>query len=203
MTGNPTPQATTPPATQRADGAVGVPTANWYVAIVNARHEKAVAQRLLDTGHTAYVATQQELHIWKNGRRKKIDRVVIPSVVFIRCTEQQRRQIVTLPYICRFMVNRTAAPGTHARPVAIVPDDQIQKLRFMLGQTDYPVDFQPVAYRVNDNVRIIRGPLAGLTGQVTAATTSSSPSSPQTITILIAHLGCAHLTIPARDLAPL
>ena len=125
-----------------ADGAGGVCGAKWYVAIVNSRHEKAVGDKLREISVESYVATQKEVRLWKNGRRKTIDRVVIPSVVFIRCTEEERRHLVTLPYINRFMINRTAAPIGLRRPVAVIADTEMQKLRFMLGQTDTPVGFE-------------------------------------------------------------
>ena len=62
------PKVTTVPS--GVDGAVGVPEAKWFVAIVNSRHEKSVAEKLENLGYNTYVATQKELHIWKNGRRK-------------------------------------------------------------------------------------------------------------------------------------
>lgn len=148
------------------DGAVGVPDAKWFVAIVNSRHEKAVGEKLAEIGLEAYVATQEEMHIWKNGRRKLVDRVVIPSMVFVYCTEYQRRQIVTLPYICRFLVNRTADSGGLNKPVAVISDAEIRNLKFMLRQSDSPVEFVPTEFRVNDNVRVIRGNFRGLTGEI-------------------------------------
>lgn len=148
------------------DGAVGVSGFKWFVAVVNARHEKAVAERLKESGIENYVAIQHETRLWKNGRRRMIDRVVIPSVVFVHCTEQQRRSIVSLPYIYRFMVNRCAAAGGLNRPVAVISDTEIEKLKFMLGQSDYIVDFVPTVFKVNDNVRVIRGSLCGLEGEI-------------------------------------
>lgn len=56
------------------DGAVGVPEAKWFVAIVNSRHEKLVAEKLQTTGIETYVATQKEMRVWANGRRKIVDR---------------------------------------------------------------------------------------------------------------------------------
>lgn len=60
----------------------------WYVAIVAPRHEKAVVDRLQSQGVVAYAATQREMHRWANGRRRAVDRVVIPSMVFVHCSEQ-------------------------------------------------------------------------------------------------------------------
>lgn len=158
--------ATATTAPTGVDGAAGVPEAKWFVAIVNSRHEKAVAQRLAAAGLESYVATQKEMRLWKNGRRKIIDRVVISSMVFVKCTEKTRRQIVALPYINRFLVNSAADRGTLSRPVATIGDAEIEKLKFMLGQSDSPVEFVPGVFRVNDTVRVIRGNLRGLVGEI-------------------------------------
>ena len=148
------------------DDAVGVPEAKWFVAIVNSRHEKSAAEKLQTTGIETYVATQKEMRVWANGRRKIVDRVVIPSMVFVKCTERQRRQIVNLSYINRFLVNRTADSGGFNKPVAVVGDAEIQKLKFMLGQSDTSVEFEPTEFRVKDNVRVIRGNFRGLSGKI-------------------------------------
>ena len=148
------------------DGAVGVPAAKWFVAIVNSRHEKSAADRLRESGLETYVATQREMRVWANGRRRRIDRVVIPSTVFVRCTEKERRVIVTLPFINRFMVNRTADSGGLNKPVAVIGDAEINRLKFMLGNSDTPVGFAPTEFRVNDNVRVVRGNLRGLQGEI-------------------------------------
>lgn len=148
------------------DDAVGVPARKWFVAIVSSKHEKSVAEKLCSIGIENYVAIQKEMHLWKNGRRRMIDRIVIPAVVFVRCTEHERRFIVTLPYINRFMVNRASETGGLNKPVAIIPDAQIDKLKFMLGQSDYQIEFTPEVFRTDDNVRVIRGPLFGLTGSI-------------------------------------
>lgn len=180
------------------DGAVGVSQAKWFVAIVSSRHEKAVAEKLRQQGYETFVATQPEMRVWHNGRRKLVDRVVIPSVVFLKCSEKQRRQIVTLPYINRFMVNRSADSGALNKPVAVIPDDQIQRLRFMLGQTDIPVNFEPGIFHLHDNVRVIRGHLRGLEGRILR-----NPDGSQTLFVSLSLLGGATLRIPPSDLAKL
>ena len=177
-----------------SEGAVGVPEAKWFVAIVNSRHEKKVAESLQESGITSYVATQKEMKVWKNGKRKTIDRVVIPSVVFVHCTEKERRQIVSLPFIYRFMVNRSADSGTLNKPVAVIPDLQIRKLQFMLGQSDFPVNFVPSAFKVKDNVRVIRGSLKGLYGQIMENSDGS-----HTLTVGIELLGGAAVKIDPYD----
>lgn len=176
------------------DGAVGVAESKWFVAIVTSRHEKKVAEKLENLGYEAFIATQQELRIWNNGRRKMVDRVVIPSIVFIRCTEQQRRHIVMLPFILRFMVNRSVDSGSLNKPAAVVPAVQMRRLQFMLGQSDTPVNFDPTMFKVHDNVRVIRGHLRGLEGEII-----KRPDGSHTLTVGLNMLGGATVLINPED----
>ncbi|MDE5643116.1 MAG: UpxY family transcription antiterminator [Muribaculaceae bacterium] len=192
-THKPTDSVTTAP--NGVGGAVGVDSARWYVAIVNHNSEKATAQRLAKAGYTVYVATQEEMRLWRNGRRAMVERVVIPSLVFIRCTERERLEAVKLPYIYRFMTNKAATPQTVGRPVAVIPDVQIEQLRFMLGHSDSPVMFaeRPLAH--GDKVRVIRGGLRGLEGEVVAL-----PDGKSQLQIRLDILGCATVQINTIDL---
>lgn len=176
------------------DGAVGVPEAKWFVAIVNSRHEKSVAEKLQPTGIETYVAVQKEMRVWANGRRKIVDRVVIPSMVFVKCSEQQRRQIVNLPYVNRFLVNRSVNSDGLNKPVAVIGDAEIRKLKFMLGQSDSPIEFAPIEFRVNDNVRVIRGSLCGLVGEIRSASDGTN-----TLLVSLPLLGGATVHIDPRD----
>lgn len=179
---------------QGVDGAVGVSESKWFVAIVNSRHEKAVGERLSEIGMETYVAIQKEMRIWANGRRKLVDRVVIPSMVFVKCSEKERRQIVNHPYINRFLVNRSADSGGLNKPVAVIGDAEIQKLKFMLGQSDSPVEFVPTEFRVNDTVRVVRGNLRGLEGEIRQNSDGS-----HTLVVSLSLLGGATVHIQSQD----
>lgn len=176
------------------DDAVGVSNLKWFVAIVNSHHEKSVAEKLSSINIESYVAVQKEMRVWKNGKRKLIDRVVIPSIVFVRCTEQTRREIVNLPFVNRFMVNRSAETGGLNKPVAIIRDAEIEKLKFMLGQSETSVDFTPTIFRVNDNVRVIRGKLCGLEGEI-----RQNSDGTHTLVVSLAILGGATVFINPHD----
>ncbi len=180
------------------DGAVGVPDTKWYVAIVSPRHEKSVADKLQKLSVETYVAIQQEMHVWANGRRKKVDRVVIPSMVFVKCTEQERRRLVTLPYILRFLVNRSGRADGLNKPVAVIGEAEMDKLRFMLGHSDSPVEFAPTQFRIHDTVRVIRGNLAGLEGEIRA-----NSDGTHTLLVSLSLLGGALLHIPPQDVEKL
>lgn len=188
----PDPIAATVPA--GVDGAVGVSDTKWFVAIVNSRHEKSVAEKLLEINIENFVATQKEMRFWRNGRRKLIDRVVIPSMVFVKCSDRQRREIVTLPYINRFMVNRTVETNGLNKPVAVISNSEIEKLKFMLGQSDYQIEFVPAVFRIKDNVRVIRGSLCGLEGEI-----QNNPDGTHRLIVSIPMLGGAIMHIDPKE----
>lgn len=179
------------------DDAVGVPEVKWFVAIVNNRSEKINGERLAKIGIENYVPTQTTFKVWKNGKKASVDRIVIPTVIFIHCTEQQRREIVRLPYIFRFMTNKAGTTATEYlnKPLAIIPDKEINQLKFMLGQSDVPVIITDRPYKVGDKVRIIRGSLKGLEGEV-----FSTDSEKSEVMIALEYFGCAKLLIDTVNL---
>lgn len=173
------------------DDAVGVEKSCWFVAIVNHNAEKTAAEKLEKLGIKHYLPTQAEIRVWKNGRKAKVDRVVIPSTIFVYCTEQQRREIVGLPFINRFMTNKAGTvDGCQHKPIATVPDKQIEILKFMLGNSETPVSITPVDFRQGDNVRVRRGKLMGLEGEVLDMSKDKSE-----LIVRLDMFGCARLTI--------
>lgn len=181
------------------DDAVGVPARRWYIAIVNNRSEKAVAEKLTQRGVESYAAVQSELRQWRNGRRATVKRVVIPSIVFIRCTERERRELCTLPYINRFMTNKASEPGSCGhKPLATVPEPEMRRLQFMLGVSDPTVAFEG-RYVKGDPVKVIRGPFKSLTGEILQDADGRS----NRLYIRIAFLGSASVSISPLDVEPL
>lgn len=153
--------------TDVVDDAVGVEISYWFVAIVNHNSEKQSSEKLSKMGVVNYLPTQSEIRVWRNGRKSKIDRVVIPSTVFVYCTEQKRKEIVSLPFIFRFMTNKAGtSDNSFNKPLTIIPDNEIKRLKFMLGQSDIPVEITTKTFKTGDKVRVIRGNLAGLEGEV-------------------------------------
>ena len=176
--------------------AVGVARIDWFVAIVKNNTEKRVCDKLTNLGFECYVPLQKEFRIWKNGRRFVVERVVIPSIVFVKCTEVARKRIVGFPFILRFMSNRAATSSNSInKPLAIIPDAQIKKLMFMVGNSDAPVNFSSDSYKKGDWVKIIRGKLAGLEGEVKIVDDRQSE-----VIVSLDFLGSARLTIDTVDI---
>ncbi len=182
--------------TDVVDDAVGVKKSYWFVAIVNHNSEKQSSEKLNNMGIENYLPTQTELRVWKNGRKNKVDRIVIPSIIFVYCTEQKRKEIVGLPFIFRFMTDRAGTSSdSPGKPLAIIPDEQIRRLKFMLGQSDIPVEITEKPFKAGDKVRVIRGDLAGLEGEVLDFRNSKSE-----LIVTLDFLGCARLLIDTINL---
>ena len=178
--------------------AVGVENRKWYVAIVNNNTEKAAQDRLTKLGYETYVAKQKVIRVWKNGKKARVDKVLLQTLVFIKCTETERKEIVTLPYINRFMTNRTcASTNSLTKPPAVIPQKEIDTLRFMLGQSDVPVSLIDTPYKINDRITVIRGSLKGLEGEVVESENGKSE-----IIVKIDILGCARVVIDTTDIEP-
>lgn len=177
------------------DDAVGIPQAKWFIAIVNSRSEKATSERLTKMGVENYLPVQEEIHVWKNGKKAKVERVVIPARLFIYCSEKKRRELVKLPFIFRFMVNRAGASSDSlSKPLAVVSEAEMDQLKFMLGASDKRVTFEERFVR-GEKVEVIRGIFKGLIGVVMHDSVSQSVR----LYINIDFLGCASVEIDNKD----
>lgn len=135
----------------------------WIAALVQMHTERKVGAKLNKINIENYVATQQEIRQWSD-RKKKIERVVIPMVVFIRTDENTEKQIRTFSFIYKIL----SYPGQKSS--AIIPDQQIDQLKFMLKHADSDVQFNNEGLKVGEMVRIARGPLKGLRGELSNIT---------------------------------
>ena len=160
----------------------------WVAALVQMCTEKKVGDRLTKLGIENYVPTQTEIHQWSD-RKKKIERVVIPMVVFVRADEATERILRMQSFIRKILTY----PGQTA--AAVIPDDQIERLKFMLKQADAPVELMPENLRVGDTVRIVRGALKGLEGELCKSVPEKSM-----VAIRVDGLGYACVSVSVGDL---
>lgn len=155
-----------------AADAVGVPFSvkkHWYIAIVKHGNEKICSKILTDFGYENYIPVQRELRQYASGRKKWVDRIVLPSKVFVRVTEDERlKNVVTLPVVYRFMVDPSRRENLNSRAsAAIIPDKELEVFRRMLEQDELPVTVDDgVSYSAGERVLVIAGKLSGLEGTV-------------------------------------
>lgn len=129
----------------------------WVAALVQMNCEKKVAAKLDKMGIANYVPVQQEEHQWSD-RKKKIDRVVIPMVIFVRLAQDEEDDFRRLSFILKFITY----PGSKELATPI-PDEQIEQIQFLLKHSESPVTFS-THIEIGDAVRIVKGPLKGFIG---------------------------------------
>ena len=161
---------------------------HWIAALVQVRSEKAVGKKLQDLHFENYVPTQWEIHQWSD-RKKKVERVIIPMIVFIRTDKAGIRQLITPSFIYKLI----SYPGQNSP--AIIPDDQIERLKFMLKHAESTIEMRDHIFKTGDTVRIIRGPLKDLEGELCRVDSGKSM-----VAVQIECLGYACVNIDKSDL---
>lgn len=157
---------------------------HWLVAYVRSCMEKKVANQLSEMGIEHYLPIQSEIRQWSD-RKKKIDRLVIPMMIFVRVTTKERPLPLKLSAISRYLVLR----GEHTP--AVIPDEQMKRFRFMLDYSPQAIEFCPTPLGPGDTVRVIKGPLAGLEGELV------NQNGKCMVAVRLNMLGCATVEMSA------
>ena len=126
----------------------------WYAAYTLPRHEKAVADRLVQQRVESYLPLYSAMRCW-NHRRVEVDLPLFPGYVFVKMLLADRSRILSRPGIIR-LVSFDGSP-------AVLPDEEIEKLKSSLmiwKATPYPF------LTAGKQVRITSGPFAGLEGRI-------------------------------------
>ncbi len=165
----------------------------WFVAIVNNHSERKNSQWLESKGYKVFVPVQTEERVWRTGVKKKIDKVLIPAVIFICCSEKERLDIVNMPFVKRFMVDYTKRKADGRSSIARIPDCQIENFRKYIENADEPIEVECLPYNLGDKVRVVRGKFKGVEGYVFQNTDGKA-----NLVICIGLLGCAKLNIDIR-----
>lgn len=160
----------------------------WIAAYTRPKSEKKAASEIENLGIETYLPVQTEIRQWSD-RKKKIDVVVIPNVIFIHLEDKDISIVRQHSLIIRILT----LPGR--KQPAHIPSEQIDNLKFMLSESDSSVIFCPYEFKEKDNVKVIRGNLKGLRGIVQRISDSKS-----TLTICIDFLGGAMVELPNADL---
>jgi len=129
------------------------PNACWYAASTRANHEKRVAEHLSAHRVEHFLPLYRSLRRWKD-RRVELPLPLFPGYVFVRIALCNRLQVLEIPSVARLV-------GFNGMPAAL-PESEIELLRSGLAGG---IRAAPHPYlRLGRRVRLIAGPLAGLTG---------------------------------------
>lgn len=155
----------------------------WYVALVRMHHEKKVAERLNKMGNENFVPVQQELHQWSD-RRKMVESVLLPMMIFVHVDPKERKEVLSFSTVSRYMVLRGESSP------AVIPDEQMARFRFMLDYSEEAVSMSTTLLARGEKVRVIKGPLTGLVGELVNVDGKSK------IAVRLNLLGCACVDMP-------
>lgn len=159
------------------------PQKQWLVAYVKSCMEKKTAERLTAMGIEHYLPVQTVERRWSD-RVKRMEKLVLPLMIFVHVTPKERPLPLTLSAVSRYMVLR----GQHTP--AVIPDQQMERFRFMLDYSPEAVCFSASSLSPGDPIRVIKGPLTGLEGELV------NLNGKHQVVIRIGLLGCAHVEIP-------
>ena len=158
----------------------------WLAAYVKMHHEKKVRDHLTSLNIDNFLPVQTEIRQWSD-RKKKIERVLIPMMIFVNVDTEEQQRVIRLPSIIRYLILR----GEH-KPSEI-SDSQMQSFMYMLDNSDNRVDFNFNNLQPGEKIRVVKGSLKGLEGEMVYIDGKSK------IAIRIKQLGCAVVELNAMS----
>ncbi len=186
---------------EKSMGAEVVKETPWYVLWVKSRAEKSVRDFLAKMGYETFVASRQEVHTWRRGERRKVERVLIPSVVFIKMTMNDRRTVEGCPNVSAIMRDpaKKREPGKVGSEYACISDEEMHFFRQMLGQEDVEVNFATQNFSVGDYVYIRE--FGEINGK--AQVVRIYGDNKTYVGVCVSLLGCAYMRVPVGKIEKL
>ena len=157
------------------------PILNWYVVYTKPQAEKRVAERLQHAGFEVYLPLVEELKQWSD-RKKKVQRPLIASVVFVRTSPTQLIGVFEAQGVRR-VLRKLGRP-------AVVQPQEILNLQILLQQSSLPAQALDTL-EPGMPIEVVRGPFKGIIG------TAVKVLNTLRVQIDIRHLGVAfHVNVP-------
>ena len=166
----------------------------WSVLWVKPRTEKSVRDNLLREGFEAFVATRLETHTWRRGERRKVEKVLIPSIVFVRM-QKQDRPLVERQMNVTSLMRDPAKKGARIKggeEYASISNDDMLVFQQMLSQEDTEVNFASTDFSVGDYVRIKDFDKSHNKAQIVRIYGDNKTY----VGLRVSFLGCAYIQVP-------
>ena len=128
----------------------------WIAIYTKSRHEKVVTNTLIDQGYKAYLPMLKKKRKWSD-RKVWVEFPLFKSYVFVQ-TEISNTLFIS-------QINGVVKIIKFNGKVAIIQDESIEAIKLMIngGYAPKSIDY----FIKGDPVRVIKGPLKGLIGEVT------------------------------------
>ena len=102
----------------------------WFVLYTKPKHEFKVKENLSSIGIESFCPTVVSNRIWSD-RIKKVKEVIIKSIVFVKCTDNERNNVFDIPSTVRYLF--------HCKKPAVVLENEIEYLK-KLEENNYIVN---------------------------------------------------------------
>jgi transcription antitermination factor NusG len=132
----------------------------WYAAKVKFQTEKKIHNYLQDNGIEHYIPFHKTLVV-RAGRKRKVERPVINCFAFVRT---DRATALALPGDMNLTMNYIHNMDTGQ--LLVVPDKQMEDFMFVLDFSEDAIRLENKDLRRGDKVRVIKGPFAGIEGEL-------------------------------------
>lgn len=132
----------------------------WHALYVRSRSEKKVLSQLVEMGVEAYLPLITVVRKWSD-RRMKVEEPLFKSYVFVRSNNKQYIPILNVYGVVRFVC--------FEREAVVVPENQIAAIKKFVNDYENGEEFKmqnDEELKVGQTVRIINGPMKGLTGRL-------------------------------------
>ena len=127
---------------------------NWYILYTHPRAEKVVSTDLERKNYEVFLPLIKTLRVWKNRQRKIVEYPLFPNYIFVRTFSSELFNLKKTPKIATYLSN--------GNKPACISGKEINAIKEILNcETQV---FVEASLRQGDEVRIIRGPLAGHEG---------------------------------------
>ena len=128
----------------------------WYAIYTRPRAEKQVYQRLKESGVETYLPMQKTIRQWSD-RKKVVEKPLLSSYIFVKTNPKNFPVVYKTNGVVKFV-------SFEGQPVSI-PQKQIDNLRLLIN-SNADIEVSSENFAKGDNVEVVNGALAGLTGEL-------------------------------------
>lgn len=126
----------------------------WFAVSTRSRFEKKALRILLEKGIEAWLPLQKKMKQWSD-RRKLVEEPLLRCYIFVRIADDEYLDVLNTNGIVRFI--------TFQGKAVPIPEEQIGTLKKLID-TEAEMDVTQERLEVGDEVKVVTGPLFGLTG---------------------------------------
>lgn len=133
---------------------------NWYAAYTRVNQELLIKKKLDELGIENFLPLEEQVRETPLGR-KKIRVLLIHGLIFIRTDKATSFSLINDHFL-----NIIYLKDIEGRYSLIVPDKQMRDFMFLLDFSAGAVEVLNKGIKRGDRVRVIKGPLLGLEGEL-------------------------------------